>query len=128
MNEYDLTGRWDGIFSYPRSMPPTSFTADIRDNGGKFVGEVHELGQTRKTSGQSLHALIQGDRVNDAVRFTKLYDNLHYHPIFYEGTLRDEGHEISGQWSIPGKWAGTFIMVRPRSAEQAAEQRATVEV
>lgn len=128
MDDHDLTGRWDGIFSYPWLMPRTHFTADIRDNGGSFAGEIHELGQTRKTIGKSLHAFIQGDRLGNSVRFTKLYDNLHDHRILYEGTLADEGHEISGQWSIPSMWAGTFIMVRPRSAEQATEQRATVEV
>jgi hypothetical protein len=124
----DLSGRWDGIFSYPRTLPPTHFTLDLRDVGGSLAGESHEEGQTRRTSGQTLHALIQGDRFGSAVEFTKIYDNAHNHPVFYEGTVSDEGLEINGRWSIPGMWSGSFIMIRAKPATKAVERKVDVTV
>lgn len=40
----DLSGRWSGIFSYPRLLPPTPFDAELRDHLGTLLGETFEYG------------------------------------------------------------------------------------
>lgn len=114
---HDLTGRWDGIYNYPRTRPPTGYVALLGDRDGALTGEIEEVSE----AGEPLAAVLDGERVGSQVRFTKRYDDVEraYYAVDYEGGLSAEGDEITGEWTIPGVWSGTFIMVRAtRSGEQ----------
>lgn len=125
----DLTGTWHGIFNYPNdSIPPTEFTAEIRDSDGSFSGEISELDSDPNAFGQMLFALLIGQRLGSDVNFVKTYDNDGYDPIIYEGTLADDLNEISGRWDIPRVWSGTFIMIRRSGKADAIKQLIQEEV
>ena len=125
----DVTGAWEGIFNYPRGLPPGGFRAELRDASGAITGETEERGDADQ-AGLTLHALIVGTRSGTAVAFTKRYDALARaaDPVHYEGTLSPDGDEITGRWTIPGSWSGSFIMVRAarRAAPAAVEVAETV--
>lgn len=117
--ELNLSGRWSGIYNCPHTVPPTAFEAEIRDSGGFISGETTEPGG----EGGTLHAMIEGRREGDELRFVKTYDDApraHYW-IDYVGTIAEGGDEIHGQWQIPGNWSGTFLMVRDAGAEEEVE-------
>lgn len=129
MSGRDLTGRWDGIFNYPRTLPPNGFFAALVEQAGALTGEIEEPGDEAET-GSPLSAMVEGERIGSQVRFTKRYDALaraHY-AVRYDGTLSAEGDEITGEWTIPGVWSGTFIMVRAARQDEAVEQTASEEV
>ena len=123
--EVNLSGAWKGIFAYPRSLPPNQFDAELRDHGGILTGETFEQGNTPRTRGQPLHAMIEGNRNGCHVHFVKRYDAFRRAatPVFYSGRLSEDGSEISGIWEIPKHWAGTFLMVRARSKGAGAERK-----
>lgn len=113
-----LTGAWDGIFNYPHTLPPAAFAAVLREEGGDLSGETIEAGD-----GGTRHALLLGTRAGATVMFVKTYDDWHQTPIRYAGALNDDATEITGRWTMPGDWAGTFIMVRKRNAEETIEEQ-----
>ena len=115
----DLSGHWEGIFSYPRALPPTPFTVTIREHGNLLSGETTEPGQ----GGDTLFGLIEGHRAGASVSFVKTYDDHHAKPIHYAGTLNEESTEITGEWRIPGNWSGTFIMVREARQQAKIERK-----
>jgi hypothetical protein len=124
----DVSGLWDGIFNYPRLMPPNAFQAELRDTGGAISGETSERSDWNRKPNAILIALIEGRRIGQAISFTKFYDDvIRLKPVHYEGTLSGDGNEITGTWSIPDSWSGTFIMVR-RAAAGLAEERRIAEV
>lgn len=125
-----MTGRWDGIFNYPHDLPPNGFTATLIEQGGAITGETEEVGDTDPGEGETLHALIDGTRIGSAVNFTKHYDRVDRapFPVRYDGTLSPEGDEIAGEWTIPGIWSGTFIMVRQIGAVEEVGQVVAAEV
>lgn len=130
MNSRDLTGRWDGIFNYPRALPPTGFVAMLAEQAGTLTGEVEEVGDYGADRGVPLAALVEGERIGSAVRFTKRYDDLaraHY-AVRYDGTLSAENDEITGEWTIAGVWSGTFIMVRAKGRGKQVEEMVGEEV
>ncbi len=112
---HDLSGKWSGIFNYPHTEPPTAFEADIADLGGSIVGTVHEPNLYSNPPGALIAAAIDGHRDGRSVTFSKFYDASEGYDdmVVYTGTLNDEATEISGRWTIPGVWSGTFLMIRP---------------
>lgn len=124
MSARDLSGSWSGIYNYPHSQPSNGFEVELRDAGGVLTGECAE--RSEGDSSIIAHAIIEGSRQGDAVTFTKSYDTLASaaRPVQYAGALRDDGDEISGRWTIPGDWSGSFIMTRRPSPSVAAERRA----
>ena len=126
MNARDLTGRWDGIFNYPRTLPPTGFVAALIERRGALTGEVEEPDD----GGTALAAVVEGERIGSRVRFTKRYDDpaRAYYAVQYDGTLAPDGDEIVGEWTIPGIWSGSFIMVRAPGRAAEVEHEATEEV
>jgi hypothetical protein len=121
----DLSGAWTGYYMAPVALPPTAFEAELRDHGGLLSGIVTELGDTDDCRGVTLNAVIEGRRDGGAVSFTKRYDYLpraHY-AIHYEGRIAEGGDEIEGEWTIPGSWSGTFLMIRGARKSEAVERR-----
>ncbi|MFM5925272.1 MAG: hypothetical protein ACKOPG_13905 [Novosphingobium sp.] len=130
-DDLNLSGRWRGIFNYPRAYPPTQFSAEIREHQGSFDGETAELGSVLRDAGQQLSAFISGVRDGRSVTFVKSYDGVSKarSSVRYDGKLAADGNEITGTWQIPGNWSGTFIMVRYRAgAGQAAVEAQETEL
>lgn len=116
-----LTGEWTGIFSYPHSLPSTSFDAVIVDRDGVLAGSVTE---PDLYGPGALVSAIEGTCDGHIVRFAKYYPSAaaddDYDMVAYNGLLAADGNEIAGQWDIPGEWSGGFVMIR-RTAEPQAE-------
>lgn len=127
---HDLTGEWSGIFNYPHSQPPTSFAANITDRGGVIVGTVSEADMLSDPPGAILTASIDGRHDGTSVSFAKFYDqgDDDYDMVLYEGAISGDGCEISGRWTIPGDWSGTFLMMRPASDQAYVERVAAAEL
>ena len=119
----DLSGRWKGFFNYPDGFETTEFDAELRDLGGAISGETSE--PHFEDSGRILYATLQGARVGSNLRFHKTYDelDLHYHMVVYEGRIDPSGDEISGEWTVPGIWSGTFLMIRASGRAEGIERR-----
>ena len=121
----DLTGSWEGIFSYPRDLPPNGFRCDLRETAGRIVGETHERSDAGHDHGATTLALLDGTRHQNSVQFTKHYDDARraHETVSYVGALSQDGDEITGRWAIVGDWSGTFIMVREIRHAAVEEQR-----
>ena len=124
----DLTGQWAGSYTYPGCLDPVPFTAEIREIDGQLSGvtsEPHEW-----DVGEEANGTIAGKRSGTHLQFTKLYvlQEDYPDPVFYFGSLDEDGCEVAGDWDIPGVWSGSFVMMRPRQpkVELASEQTATV--
>lgn len=124
--EFDLTGEWSGIYNYPSLYPPNTFEASIRDAGGVITGVIRQPGEFFEKSGIHQHAVIEGSRACNLVRWVKIYDDLSRATPHYRGTVHPDGNEIDGTWRIPGDWSGTFLMIRRRK-EEAKETRTAAE-
>jgi hypothetical protein len=120
---HDLSGRWIGIYNYPHTWPPIEFETELSDTAGLVTGSTTETGAPWEPSGSVVKAAIQGRREESKVRFSKVYDDDSVNDLWveYEGAISIDGNEIEGQWTVPGEWSGSFMMVRQ------AGQRATVE-
>ncbi|HEX4506818.1 MAG TPA: hypothetical protein VH722_13895 [Alphaproteobacteria bacterium] len=110
----DLTGAWNGLYSYPRAIEPTPFTATFVDDGGWLSGATEEIARVGPTRGQPLTATLQGRRTGHSVTFLKMYDNPPpgYDAVQYAGDVNQDGSEIEGRWMIPGVWSGKFLLIR----------------
>jgi hypothetical protein len=129
MSGEDLSGFWDGIYSYPRDLAPVSFVADLKEAEGWLTGTTEETAAIGSASGQTLSATLQGRRSGSAVKFLKLYDGSvpGFDSVAYEGSVSADGTEIDGRWTAIGNWSGTFLMIRSRgvaeSRSKTAEER-----
>lgn len=126
----NVTGEWTGIFNYPDPHPPTGFEAVLREVAGAITGETRECSDSAEDADPVQCALIDGMRSGHSVTFTKYYDEMHraQNPVRYDGTLSDEGDEITGRWSIAGHWSGTFMMVRASGRADVVEREAEEEL
>ena len=126
--EHDLTGEWSGIYNYPAHYPPNNFEASIRDSGGIVTGVIREPGEFYEPAGTHHHAVIQGSREGNRVRWVKMYDDLNHATPHYLGRIQPGGDEIEGEWHIPGNWSGTFLMVRGGKAKAEEARKVSEEV
>jgi hypothetical protein len=126
--DYDLSGQWSGIFNYPSLFPPNSFEATIRDSGGLISGVITQPREVFDTPGPARHAVIEGSREGNQLRFIKIYDDLDRPTPHYQGVVQPGGDEIEGEWTIPGDWSGTFLMIRGSKASVAEERRVSEDV
>ncbi len=126
----NLTGVWEGLFSWPIRRPPTSFTAVLIDTGGTLSGTVHEIAQGGPFDGHELTALLSGVRSDGSVRFTKTYEAgpTRFLPVAYDGSLNAEATEIDGTWKIKGGMSGPFLMMRSPRPSEAVETREEIAV
>ena len=126
MVDRNLTGIWNGLYTYPDGRS-TAFVATLIDSGGSLSGTTHEPSTLRANVGATLYASLAGSRHESAVTFTKRYDQadgFHQSPIFYEGALNGEGTEIEGRWTIINVWTGKFLMIRSPGQQATAKHRA----
>jgi hypothetical protein len=126
--EFDLTGEWCGIYSYPALYPPNTFEASIRDLGGAITGVIQQPGEVIEPPGIRQHAVIEGRREGTRVRWVKIYDDLSRATPHYRGTILPGGDEIEGEWHIPGNWSGTFLMMRRGKAEADETREVSEEI
>jgi hypothetical protein len=124
----DLSGHWTGLYNYPRDFPPNMFEAVIRDVGGAIAGEISQPGEFFEPPGTVQHALIEGRRQGSELVFIKIYDDIARPTPHYRGTIQPGGDEIEGEWTIPGDWSGTFLMIRGARAKAAEERKVSEEV
>lgn len=113
----NLTGVWNGLYSYPHSMPPVSFTAILIESGTSISGTTHEPGESVGASGLA-YATLFGRRTDSTVDFTKTYDGGASHAVEYVGRINEDATEIEGSWRIPGVWSGKFLMIRAGGQEE----------
>jgi hypothetical protein len=126
--EHDLSGVWSGIYSYPSLYPPNMFEATIRDNGGLITGVITQPGEFFESPGTVQHAVIEGSREGSSLSFVKIYDDLARPTPHYHGVIQLGGVEIEGEWTIPGDWSGTFLMIRGAKAGAAIERKVSEKV
>jgi hypothetical protein len=126
--EYDLSGQWSGIYSYPRLYPPNMFEVTIRDTGGLITGLISQPGEIFDPPNMVRHAVIEGSRQGSTLSFIKIYDDLARPTPHYHGIVQPGGDEIEGEWTIPGDWSGTFLMIRGAKAGEAIERRVSEKV
>lgn len=121
-----LTGVWHGLYSYPVAwMPPAHFTATMIDSGGALHGTTHE-----ETAQGAMQAVVEGALEGGVVRFVKVYSpaSEDFQDVIYSGTLSADRTEIEGEWTVPGVWSGTFLMIRTRGKAQAQEREVELSV
>jgi hypothetical protein len=126
--EHDLSGQWSGIYSYPRLYPPNMFEAEIRETGGLITGVISQPGEFFEPRGTVRHAVIEGSREGSTLSFIKIYDDLARPTPHYHGIVQPGGDEIEGEWTIPGDWSGTFLMIRGAKAGEAIERKVSEKV
>lgn len=121
----NLTGVWQGLFSYPRMYRAAGFTATLIEAGGYLTGSTTEIAVGGPRDGTAVSAFLSGRRIGSRVTFTKQYEGPEppNHAVEYEGALAGDLMEIDGRWFIPGSWAGRFLMIRSggRSVEEARQ-------
>ena len=121
----NLTGVWQGLYSYPRASEPVSFVATLIETQSWVSGSTHE--PHRKT-GATLCATLLGRREGSAVSFVKSYEQQsaggYAADVRYEGTVTADATEIEGLWIIRADWSGRFLMIRgSRDAEAIARKQ-----
>jgi hypothetical protein len=122
----NLTGVWHGQFSYPVALPAGAFTATLLELGAHLSGSIHEPADGFDDAPDGLlFALVDGRRSGSRVSFVKTYDGSggRTHAVRYDGVLSPDGTEIEGRWTIPGVWAGAFLMIRSAGREEAVEKK-----
>lgn len=127
-SDLDLSGRWSGIYNYPAHYPPNSFEATIRDSGGVITGEISQPGEFFEPPGTCQYAVIEGSREGSTLRFVKIYDDLSRPTPHYHGVVKPGGDEIEGEWTIPGDWSGTFLMIRGSGTGASVARRVSEKV
>ena len=115
----DLSGRWSGVYFYPVSganrddtWPPTPFTALLTDVAGRVAGTTTEPDMLAGPDAPPVSAVVEGRHAAGELTFVKITDAPRQHPIHYSGVIAANGDSISGRWTIPGSWSGTFRMQR----------------
>lgn len=125
----NMTGMWEGSFSYPAFRGPTTpFVARIEESGGALSGTLMEP-NTIGWSTEELEAVLRGSRQGKSVDFTKTYDGSSdaAHAVDYVGQLSDDGNSVTGVWSLQDL-DGTFEMRREIGWEEAIAATADDEV
>ncbi len=122
-NARDLTGVWNGLYSYADGRSVT-FVATLIEHGSALTGSTHEPCVDRRIRGGTLYATLAGSRDGSAVAFRKTYDGgvPGYGAVDYAGALNADATEIEGRWTIPGAWSGKFLMIRPDRKAASAER------
>lgn len=116
----NLTGVWQGVYSYPFGRVATPFVATLIEADGPFSGTAHE--QVPEHGSELLFSTLSGHRQGRRVGFRKEYATVagsDYKKVDYSGTMSADGTRIEGHWTIRNEWSGKFVMTRPPRAEVA---------
>jgi hypothetical protein len=128
MAHQEIAGKWRGHYQVPNfPQHDSAFTAFISENGGHISGAIEDDCQLGE-------ATLIGSFSFPSVRFTKVYLNpgridevvkrgnnmvivsaIYGPPIEYQGTMSDDGKEMSGTWTISSDHAsahGTWTAYR----------------
>ena len=123
----NLTGVWQGRYTYPRYRPPVSFSATLIETATRLSGSTHEPGGSLGLSDAIAYATLVGCRQGSKVDFVKTYSNGGAEgssPIAYSGILNPDATEIAGTWRIHGHWSGNFLMIRSEGKAVHAKRKA----
>ncbi len=122
----NLTGVWQGLYSYAGAGDHTPFTATLLEIGSHFSGSTHETTLVEGRARATLFALMDGTRSGNAIAFVKTYDGSAGwdHSVAYDGAINGDGTEIEGTWRVRGGAAGRFLMTRPAGKATAVKRRA----
>jgi hypothetical protein len=117
----NLTGVWQGLYSYPAAVAPVPFTATVLESGAWVSGAVHEVAYDEYGVAEVFSTLL-GKRAGARLTFTKTYDGAAgwEHDVFYAGKLSVDGSEVEGTWTLPGEFSGRFLMIRSQGARVAS--------
>lgn len=120
-SEHTIAGGWLGTYAYGERagrQPPVRFEATwAAGDAGRFTGTVLDDGPLGE-------AHTDGMQSGRQVAFTKVYVNdasSLLHPIAYEGTLSEDGTQVTGTWRL-GIATGTWDARRLWSATEGTEQ------
>ena len=74
-------------------------------------------------------ATLSGRHAASTATFVKTYDGTGgwEHSVSYEGTINEDGSEITGQWHVQdewGVWTGPILMMRANNKEDAVVRKA----
>ncbi len=96
-----IAGHWLGTYYHDwPGHEPCQFEANFSDadNRGAFRGRILDDGPLGEAN-------IEGTQVEVVIAFVKVYINpspdSHTSPIHCEGTLSEDGNQITGTWKIP---------------------------
>lgn len=132
---YSIGGGWLGAFHYGGSASqwerPVRFEATFTAPGaeGRFLGTILDDGPL---GAANVH---EGVQIGRGIRFTKVYirppSEYETAPIYYEGTISEDGRRITGTWEmrmpVPGRprrslrTRGTWEARRQWSEEEETE-------
>jgi hypothetical protein len=119
----DLTGIWQGLYTYPDGAS-ISFVATLIDSGGALTGSTHEPHHFR--SARTVSAMLEGSRDGRTVSFVKTYQDaglMYAARVKYQGTLSSDATEIEGRWTIWKIYSGKFMMIRPAGKTAEVEHK-----
>jgi hypothetical protein len=127
--DINLTGLWQGQFSYPIAMQPEFFTANLLETPDLLGGSIQETIRHGKNAGRLFYASVHGRRDGRAVQFIKQYETPpRRHQVRYEGVVNADATEIEGSWTIPASWSGRFLMIRATGLALAVRRQVTADV
>jgi hypothetical protein len=127
----NLTGVWQGLYSYPTGRASVSFVATLIESGRTLSGMIHEPRTFGAGLGETIYAMLLGGRSGSAISFVKSYEasaGRGYGRVDYEGTLSGDGTEIEGRWSSPGARPGKFLMIRSAGKAATIKQKKSIRV
>lgn len=121
--DVNLTGVWQGLYTYPRILQRVLFGATLIEAGSWVTGSTHEVWNHGPHKGKTLTAMLEGQRSDSVLTFTKTYEVGNLKAIQYEGAISADGLEIEGRWMISNDWAGKFLMIRSAGKEQSVDHQ-----
>jgi hypothetical protein len=121
----NLTGVWQGLYSYPAGGGSVSFVATLIESGHALSGSIHEP-RSYGVGSETVYATLLGSRHGNAISFVKTYAasaGPGYGRVQYEGLLNGDRTEIEGRWNIPGSGFGKFLLIRAAGKTATVEQK-----
>ncbi len=124
----NLTGNWNGSFSYRDEPEPVPFTARLRHVSDRLTGTIEERATVGPERGRLVTATIIGRIDGRDVRFFKAYDRHDdvYDAVQYAGTADRDGALITGRWTVVASWTGPFTMVRLLRSRRSVRLRQAI--
>jgi hypothetical protein len=85
----NLTGVWQGLFTYPRVLRAGHFSATLIETANFLSGSTSEIWAWEPRAGETVLAMVSGRRTGNTVAFTKTYEGPEEpnHSVVYVGAL-----------------------------------------